>query len=94
MDNLDKRMMNTPDLNKERLEKLKELFPDLFTVEGKLNPDEFKKIVDPDLVKETERFEFKWFGKSEAKRTAFTPSKATLVYDEKEASILKLPMGI
>jgi adenine-specific DNA-methyltransferase len=85
MSELDKKLMQTPDLNKERLEKLKSLFPDLFTVEGKLNPDELKKIVDPDLVKETERFEFKWFGKSEAKRTAFTPSKATLVYDEERS---------
>lgn len=85
MSELDKKLMLTPDLNKERLEKLKSLYPDLFTVEGKLNPDELKKIVNPDLVKETERFEFKWFGKSEAKRTAFTPSKATLVYDEERS---------
>lgn len=85
MAKLNKKMMQTPDLNEERLEKLKQLFPDLFTVEGKLNPDELKKIIDPDLVKETERFEFKWFGKSEAKRNAFTPSKATLVYDEERS---------
>jgi adenine-specific DNA-methyltransferase len=85
MSELDKKLMRTPDLNKERLEKLKSLFPDLFTAEGNLNPDELKKIVDPDLVKETERFEFKWFGKSEAKRTAFTPSKATLLYDEERS---------
>ncbi|MGE3063161.1 MAG: site-specific DNA-methyltransferase [bacterium] len=85
MSELDKKLMQTPDLNKERLVTLKTLFPDLFTVEGKLNPDELKKIIDPDLVKETERFEFKWFGKSEAKRNAFTPSKATLVYDEKKS---------
>jgi len=77
--------MQTPDLNKERLEKLKSLFPDLFTIEGKLNPDELKKIIDPELVKETERFEFKWFGKSEAKRLAFTPSKATLFFDEERS---------
>lgn len=82
MSELDKKLMQTPDLNKERFEKLKTLFPDIFTVEGRLNPDELKKIIDHDLVKETERFEFKWFGKSEAKRNAFTPSKATLVYDE------------
>lgn len=59
MDNLNQKLMKTPDLNQERLEKLKELFPDIFTVEGRLNPDELKKIVDPELVKETERFEFK-----------------------------------
>lgn len=85
MSELNKKLTRTPDLNEERLETLKKLFPDLFTIEGKLNPDELKKIVDPDLVKETERFEFKWFGKSEAKRNAFTPSKATLVYDEKRS---------
>ncbi len=85
MSKLNKKMMQTPDLNEERLDTLKKLFPDLFTVEGKLNPDELKKIVDPELVKETERFEFKWFGKSEAKRNAFTPSKATLVYDEERS---------
>ena len=83
MSELNKKLMQTPDLNEERLETLKKLFPDLFTIEGILNPDELKKIVDPDLVKETERFEFKWFGKSQAKRNAFTPSKATLVYNEK-----------
>ncbi len=85
MSELNKKMMQTPNLKEERLESLKQLFPDLFTLEGKLNPDELKKIIDPDLVKETERFEFKWFGKSEAKRNAFTPSKATLVYDEERS---------
>lgn len=43
MSELNKKMMNTPDLNEERLETLKRLFPDLFTIEGKLNPDELKK---------------------------------------------------
>lgn len=73
--------MQTPDINIERLDKLKELFPDLFNIEGKLNPDELKKIIDHNLIKETERFEFKWFGKSQAKRNAFTPSKTSLVFD-------------
>ena len=70
------------DWNKERLETLKQMFPDLFTNEGKLNIDELKKMVDPQSMNETERFEFKWFGKSQAKRNAFTPSNATLVYDD------------
>ena len=70
------------DWNKERLTQLKHLFPDLFTNEGKLNIEELKKVVDPASVSETERFEFRWFGKSEAKRNAFTPSNATLVFDE------------
>ena len=70
------------DWNKERLEQLKRLMPDLFTNDGKLNIDELKKVVDPNSVNETERYEFRWFGKSNAKREAFTPTDATLIYDE------------
>jgi len=70
------------DWNKERLEKLKELMPDLFTNEGKLNTNELKKLVDSESISETERYEFRWFGKSKAKREAFTPTDATLIYDE------------
>lgn len=70
------------DWNKERLTQLKNLFPDLFTNEGKLNIDELKKVVDPASVSETERYEFRWFGKSAAKRNAYTPSNATLMFDE------------
>lgn len=55
--------VQTTDLNKERLETLKKLFPDLFTNEGKLNIDELKKVVDPKSLSETERYEFRWFGK-------------------------------
>jgi adenine-specific DNA-methyltransferase len=74
--------VQTTDWNKERLETLKKSFPDLFTNEGKLNIDELKTVVDPKSVNETERYEFRWFGKSQAKRNAFTPSNATLVYDD------------
>ena len=72
----------SPDLNAERLAALKKLFPDLFTNEGQLNLDEFKKIIDPNLVSETERYDFRWYGKTASKREAFTPSRAALVYDK------------
>lgn len=71
--------------NKERLQQLKNLMPDLFTNDGQLNINELKKVVDPSLVTETERYEFRWFGKSNAKREAFMPTDATLVYDEKRS---------
>lgn len=45
--------VQTMDWNKERLTKLKNLFPDLFTNEGKLNIEELKKIIDPQSVTET-----------------------------------------
>ncbi len=74
--------MQSHDWNKERLEQLKQLMPDLFSNDGTLNISELKKLVDPNSVNETERYEFRWFGKSNAKREAFTPTDATLVYDE------------
>lgn len=70
------------DWNQERLEQLKQLLPDLFTNDGKLNINKLKQIVDPKSLNETERYEFRWFGKSNAKREAFTPTDATLVFDE------------
>jgi adenine-specific DNA-methyltransferase len=72
----------TPGVRAERLAELKRLFPDLFTNEGRLNPDELRQLVEPNEVHETERYEFKWYGKAASKREAFTPTTATLVYDE------------
>ena len=76
---------STPDGREERLVELKRLFPDLFTNEGRLNPDELKQLVSPNEVHETERYEFKWYGKAASKREAFAPTTATLVYDEKRS---------
>lgn len=78
---LNERLLGTPDLNRERLDALKKLFPDLFSNEGRLNLDELKKVVDPALVTETERYDFRWYGKTRSKRNAFNPSRAALVHD-------------
>lgn len=69
------------DHNAERLARLKQLFPDLFTNEGRLNVDELKKVADPALVSESERYDFRWYGKTAFKRGAFTPSRGALVHD-------------
>lgn len=74
--------VSSPDHNAERLAELKRLFPDLFTNEGRLNVDELKKVVDPKLVSETERYDFRWYGKTASKREAFTPSRAALICDK------------
>ena len=81
METLDDLLPLSPDHNRERLAALKRLFPDLFTNEGRLNVDELKKVVDPALVSESERYDFRWYGKTRSKREAFTPSRAALVYD-------------
>lgn len=85
METINDYMPLSNDWNSERLQILKQKFPDWFTSEGNLNIDEVKKAVNPDTVNETERYEFRWFGKSQAKRNAFTPSNATLVYDEERS---------
>jgi len=85
MENINDLMPLSNDWNKERLTQLKNLFPDLFTNEGKLNIEEVKKVVDSESISETERYEFRWFGKSAAKRNAYTPSNATLMYDEERS---------
>jgi len=82
MEDINELMPLSHDWNKERLNQLKSIMPDIFTSEGELNIEELKKIIDPESVSETERYEFRWFGKSAAKRNAFTPSNATLVFDE------------
>lgn len=85
MENINEHMPLSNDWNKERLAQLKQLMPDLFTNDGELNINELKKVIDPKSVNETERYEFRWFGKSNAKREAFTPTNATLVYDEERS---------
>ena len=82
MENINDLMPLSHNWNEERLDTLKKLFPDIFTNEGNLNINELKKIIDPSSVNETERYEFRWFGKSQAKRNAYTPSNATLMFDE------------
>lgn len=78
-------IIQSPDLNAERLETLRTMFPDWFTQEGNLDINEVKKAVNPDGIDETERYEFRWFGKSKAKRNAFIPTRATLHYDEERS---------
>lgn len=78
-------IIQSPDINAERLETLRKMFPDWFTQEGRLDINEVKKAVNSDSVDETERYEFRWFGKSKAKRNAFMPTRATLHYDEERS---------
>lgn len=71
--------IQTPDLLQDRLARLKAEFPDLFTNEGQLNPAELLRLTGQSG---REHFDFQWWGKSQAKRNAFTPTTAALRYDE------------
>ena len=65
------------DLIKENVEKLKELFPEVFT-EGKVDFEALREVLGDFIEKESERYSFTWSGKSKAKRIALTPTNATL----------------
>lgn len=67
-----------PDLNEERLAKLKALFPEAFT-EGKLNIDKLRETLGEQVSAEPERYNFTWAGKREALSEIRKPAWGTLV---------------
>lgn len=70
------------DVRKEMLEKIREMYPSLFSEGGSLNTKELQALVDDYSKPEAERYSFPWAGKTASKRFAFTPSKARLVPDK------------
>jgi DNA modification methylase len=73
--------ITTPDGREARIAELRRLFPDLFDGEGVLDEKALRQLVTEEAGHVTERFRFEWAGKAQSKRFAFSPSKATLVYD-------------
>ncbi|WP_418543174.1 site-specific DNA-methyltransferase [Intestinibacter bartlettii] len=71
-------------LTEYNLEKMKELFPEVFE-EGKIDFDKLRLILGDEVEDNKERYEFTWHGKSNAIRIAQTPSTGTLIPD-KESS--------
>ncbi|MFK5882689.1 MAG: site-specific DNA-methyltransferase [Sulfurospirillum sp.] len=65
------------DIVSENVEKLKELFPEVFE-EGKIDFEKLQNELGKFIDKEQERYNFTWNGKQEAKKIAQTPSTGTL----------------
>ena len=65
------------DLVNENIEKLKEIFPEVFS-EGKIDFSKLEEELGNFKEKSDERYNFTWNGKSEAKKIALTPSTGTL----------------
>lgn len=65
------------DIVSENIEKLKELFPEVFS-EGKIDFKKLEEELGNFTCNEPERYNFTWAGKSEAKKIAQTPSTGTL----------------
>ena len=65
------------DIVAENIEKLKEIFPDVFT-EGKVDFDALEATLGEYVEGAEERYSFNWNGKAAARRIAQTPSTGTL----------------
>jgi adenine-specific DNA-methyltransferase len=75
------------DIVKDNIDKLRQLFPDVFTEDGsadcadgrrKINFDVLREILGEYVDDKEERYQFTWHGKTQARRLAQTPSIGTL----------------
>lgn len=73
----DKLLLTTPNPIEERLEALRELFPEAFK-EGKLDLETFKQLLGEKVETGRERYGLSWAGKAEAIRAVQIPSSGTL----------------
>ena len=65
------------DLEKENIDKLKELFP-AAVEEGKINFDMLRSLLGDEVDDSREKYQFTWNGKAKSIKLAQTPSSATL----------------
>jgi len=68
---------SSKDIVQENIDKLKEIFPEIFT-EDKIDFQKLKETLGDYAEAEEERYNFTWHGKSKARRIAQTPSTGTL----------------
>lgn len=67
----------TPDIAEENIQKLKQIFPDVFT-EDKVDFEKLQQVLGEYVEDSTERYNFTWNGKGRALRLSQTPSLGTL----------------
>ena len=65
------------DIVNDNIDKLKMLFPDVFTEDG-IDFDALKDALGEYINDKEERYQFTWHGKTQARRIAQTPSTGTL----------------
>jgi adenine-specific DNA-methyltransferase len=68
---------NTPDIAEENIQKLKQIFPDVFT-EDKVDFEKLQQVLGNYVEDSNERYNFTWNGKGQALRLSQTPSLGTL----------------
>lgn len=67
----------TPDIAKENIQKLRQIFPDVFT-EDKVDFEKLQQVLGDYVEDSNERYNFTWNGKGRALRLSQTPSLGTL----------------
>ena len=67
----------TPDIAEENIQKLKQIFPDVFT-EDKVDFEKLQQVLGNYIEDSNERYNFTWNGKGRALRLSQTPSLGTL----------------
>ena len=67
----------TPDIAEENIQKLKTIFPEVFT-EGKIDFEKLQQVLGDCVEDSHERYNFTWNGKGRALRLSQTPSLGTL----------------
>jgi adenine-specific DNA-methyltransferase len=70
--------LTSPDVNAERVARLRELFPEAFT-EGKLDPAKLSLLLGDGVTAAAERYGLSWTGKSEAIKNIQTLTTGTLL---------------
>lgn len=73
------------DVKQEKIKKLKDLMPEIFTESDKIDTDKLKKTLGEIVNEENERYVLNWAGKSEAFKVLQTQTTATLAPDKKES---------
>lgn len=67
----------TPDIAEQNIQKLKQIFPDVFT-EDKIDFEKLQQVLGNYVEDSNERYNFTWNGKGRALRLSQTPSQGTL----------------
>jgi adenine-specific DNA-methyltransferase len=67
----------TPDIAEENIQKLRQIFPDVFT-ENKVDFEKLQQVLGDYVEDSNERYNFTWNGKGRALRLSQTPSLGTL----------------
>lgn len=76
---------NSLDLQKENINKLKRLFPEIVTDNNKIDFDKLKDVMSSEIDEDDERYNFTWHGKRNAIKSVNIPSKGTLIPAKKKS---------